>query len=106
MRLHVLLMCPGACNPLMVAASDQSRPPTSPVYPNEVILDVYKLCTIPQPKTSHNKIVFTFTTCNTNRPETDKNYLTAMRIIENFLPLIEVKINFISPPEISTNFKL
>jgi len=105
MQLHALLMLPGACNPLMVAANDQSRPPTSPVYPNEVILDIYKLCTIQQPKTSHNKIVFTFTTCNTNRPETGKNYLTALHIIENFLPLIEGKMNFISPPEISTNIK-
>jgi len=105
MWLHVLLMRPGACNPLTVAANDQSHPPTFPVYPNEVILDVYKLCTIQQPKTSHNRTVFTSTTCNTNRPETGKNYLTALHIIENFLPLIEGKINFISPPEISTNIK-
>jgi len=89
----------------MVAANDQSHPPTSPVYPNEVILDVYKLCTLQQPKTSHNTVVFTFTTYNTNRPETGKNYLTALHIIENFLPLIEAKITFISPPQISTNIK-
>jgi hypothetical protein len=88
----------------MVATNDQSHPPTSPVYPNEVILDIYKLCTL-QPKISHNTIAFTFTTYNTNRPETGKNYLTALHIIENFLPLIETKITFISPPEISTNIK-
>jgi hypothetical protein len=89
----------------MVAANDQSRPPTSPVYPNEVILDAYKLFTIQQQETSYNTIIFTFTKCNTNRPETGKNYLTALHIIENFLPLIEAEINFISPPEISTNIK-
>jgi hypothetical protein len=75
------------------------------VYPNEVILDVYKLRSIQQPKTSHIKIVFTFTTCNTKRPEMDKNYLTALHIIENFLPLTEAKIDFISPPETPTNIK-
>ena len=103
MQLHALLMLPGACNPLMVAANDQSRPPTFPAYPNEVILDVYKLCILQQPNISHNTIVFTFTTCNTNRPERGKNYPTALQIIENFLPLTEAKINFISPSEISTN---
>jgi len=89
----------------MVAANDQSHPPTFPVYANEVILHVYKLRTIQQQKTSHNRTVFTSSTCNTNRPETGKNYLTALHIIENFLPLIEAEINFISPPEICTNIK-